>query len=150
MWKAHWFTIAALLSGCTSDDSAAKFAGSWAYEAGSTATVDCGGTPSSVPFDTVVETFVESNGLLVKHDSQGCTGLEFSVSGNVASLSAAGQSCTIPASGSSPSATFAPSEYTFTISADHKTLEQTLTASYTPSGSPSSCTVTAANVLAKQ
>ena len=87
MWKARWFMVAALSSGCTSEDPAANFAGSWAYEAGSTATVVCGGMSSSVPFDTVVETFVESNGLLVKHDSQGCMGLEFMISGNMASHS---------------------------------------------------------------
>ena len=150
MWKARWFTIAALLSGCTSEDAAARFAGSWGYESGSMAAVVCGGMSSSVPFDTVVETFVESGGLLVKHDSQGCTGLEFAVSGNVASLSSAGQSCTIPANGSNPSATFAPSSYSFTISADHATLAQSLTASYTPSGSSSSCTVTAANMLTRK
>src|SRR6185312_3516258 len=97
-----------LLSGCTADGAANSFVGSWDYAPGSTATVDCGGQSSSVPFDTVVETFEESDGLLVKHDSQGCTGLQFAVSGDVASLSEAGQSCTIPAAGSSPSATFAP------------------------------------------
>jgi len=150
MWKTRWFTVAALLSGCTSANPAARFAGSWGYEPGSTATVVCGGGSSSVPFDTVVETFVESGGLLVKHDSQGCTGLEFAVSGAVASLSSAGQSCTIPASGSNPQATFAPSSYSFTISADDATLTESLTASYTPSGSSSSCTVTAANMLTRE
>jgi hypothetical protein len=98
----------------------------------------------------VVETFVESNGLLVKHDSQGCAGLEFSVSGDEARLSAPGQSCTIPASGSNPSATFAPSSYSFTISRDHATLVQSLSATYTPSGAPSGCTVTAANSLTRK
>jgi hypothetical protein len=148
MWNARIVIALALASGCTSDDAEAKFVGSWDYETGSTATVDCGGQSSSVPFDTVVETFAESDGLLVKHDSQGCTGLEFSVSGNVASLSEAGQSCTIPASGSNPSALFAPTQYSFTISADGATLTESLTADYTPSGT-STCTVTAANTLTR-
>ncbi|HEY1559108.1 MAG TPA: hypothetical protein VGF94_30010 [Kofleriaceae bacterium] len=140
--------MAALVAGCTSDDPAAKFVGSWDYAPGSTATVDCGGSSSSVPFDTVVETFTESHGLLVKTDSQGCAGLELDVTGDVASLSSAGQSCTIPAAGSSPSATFAPTTYSFTLGGD-STLTEALTASYTPSGA-SACTVTAANTLTKE
>ena len=151
MWKAHMFVFAALVAGCTSsDDAASRFVGSWAYKAGSTASVDCGGMTSAVPFDTVVETFAEQDGRLVKTDSQGCAGLEFSVSGDVASLSSAGQSCMIPASGNNPAATFAPSSYSFTISSDHDTLTESLTASYTPAGSPSSCTVTAANTLERK
>src|SRR3954453_22650631 len=78
MWKTRWFVIAALVSGCTADEDAeAKFVGSWAYAAGSTARIDCGpGMQFAVPFDTIVETFAEANGLLAKSDSQGCTGLE--------------------------------------------------------------------------
>jgi hypothetical protein len=140
-----WFACTAVLvTACTSnDDAMAKFVGSWAYAPGSTASLDCDGSASSVPFDTVVETFAEADGLLVKHDSQGCAGLEFAVSGDVASLGATGQSCT------TSSAVFAPSMYSFTIAADASTLTEALTASYTPDGAAAACTVTAANTLAK-
>jgi hypothetical protein len=136
-----------MYAGCTSNDPAAQFVGSWHYAAGSIATVTCDGSASTVPFDTVVETFTESNGELTKTDSQGCAGLMFDVSGDVASLSSSGQSCTIPASGSTPSALFAPSIYSFTL--DDSMLTEALTAAYTISGAPA-CTVTAANSLTKQ
>jgi hypothetical protein len=96
----------------------------------------------------VVETFVESGDELVKHDSQGCAGLEFSVDGDVASLDGAGQSCMIPANGSTPAATFAPSAYVFTLGADG-TMTATVTASYTLAGSPA-CMVEGTNTLKAQ
>ena len=149
MWKMHCLAMAVALSACTSQDPAARFVGSWAYAPGSTAAVDCNGSSSSVPFDTVVETFARSGDTLVKTDSQGCAGLEFDVAGDVASLSRGGQSCTIPASGSTPAAAFAPTAYRFTISDDGMTLAEALTASYTPSGGPT-CTVTATNTLTRK
>ena len=145
----RWLPLAAALGACTTDD-AAKFVGSWAYESGSTVQVDCGSGPSSIPFDTIVETFAESGGKLVKADNQGCVGLAFVAHGDVASLAAAGESCTIPASGSTPSAVFAPASYTFTLNESGTALAESLTASYTPDGSPSACAVTATNVLARK
>jgi hypothetical protein len=151
MRTIHHFMLAAALAGCTTNaDTTAKFVGSWKYNAGSTVAVDCGQGPSEVPFDTIVETFAETGGLLAKSDSQGCTGLEFTVASHVASLSAAGQSCVIPANASSPSATFAPSTYTFTLSRDETTLAESLSATYTQAGSPSGCAVTAANTLTRE
>jgi hypothetical protein len=148
MWRINWFVAIATAAACTSD-SAAKFVGSWAYGSASTVAIDCGGQPSSESFATVVETFVEQDGHLVKHDNQGCTGLVFDVSGDVATLSPAGQSCAIPASGSSPAATFLGSSYRFTIDSETTSLTEALNGTYTVSGDPT-CDVTAANTLTRQ
>jgi hypothetical protein len=143
------FFALACLFGCGSDD-AAKFVGRWTWAPGAAAQVTCGAMTFDNPLAGVVETFTESGDTLSKTDSQGCAGLKFTASGSVASLSGAGQSCTIPAAGMSPSATFAPSAYTFAISADGKTLTAAISASYTPSGG-SACAVSAANqTLARQ
>jgi hypothetical protein len=144
------FMLASALTACATTDDGAKFVGSWAYDSGSTVAVDCGQGAMNVPFDTIVETFSEAHGGLTKSDSQGCAGLEFAVRGDVANLRDAGQSCSIPANGSSPAATFAPSAYTFTLSPDGTTLTETLAATYTPDGSPSGCSVTAANTLMRE
>jgi hypothetical protein len=144
VWSSLRWAALATLAGCAGHPADA-FVGSFAYAAGSSAHIDCGGGMAfDVPFDTIVETFTLSGDGLSKADSQGCTGLEFSVEGDVASLSRAGQSCVIPAAGMNPQATFAPSSYVFTRSGD--TLAQTLTASYTPQGG-SACAVTATNTL---
>jgi hypothetical protein len=147
MTSLRWLALAAVVAGCGSGDDAAKFVGAWAYPAGAKVAVNCGGTMFDSPLDTVVETFSESNGVLVKNDSQGCAGLRFSAAGDVASLSSAGQSCAIPASGMSPAATFAPSVYSFTFSGG--ALTAAVTASYTPSGS-SACTVSGSNTLTRK
>jgi len=140
--------LATAMLGCGGDDSA-KFVGAWAYASSAGVAVSCGGTMFTAPLGTVVETFTESGGLLVKNDSQGCTGLTFVANGSVASLRGAGQSCTIPATAMSPSALFAPSEYTFTLSPDGGSLTAAVTASYTPSGS-SACTVSGSNTLTRK
>jgi hypothetical protein len=151
MWRLNaTCVLLAATAACTSDsDAAAKFVGSWAYGSASTVAIDCGGTPSSESFATVVETFVEQDGHLVKHDNQGCTGLVFDVSADVATLSPAGQSCAIPASGTSPAATFLGSSYAFTLDADTMSLAEALIGTYTVSGDPT-CDVTATNTLTRQ
>jgi hypothetical protein len=146
----YGFAFAAALSGCTSADDASEFVGSWSYAAGSKTAVDCGQGPFDFPLDGVVETFAESGGVLTKEDSQGCAGLTFTVSGDVASLASSDQSCTIPSAGSNPSAVFAPSAYTFTLSSDGATLTASTTATYTPMGAPSGCAVTGTNALERE
>jgi hypothetical protein len=130
-------------------DDAAKFVGSWAYASGAKADVTCGTMMFPVALDMVVETFAGGAGKLVKDDSQGCKGLEFAAAGDVATLSPAMQSCAIPAAGMNPAATFAPTSYTFTISADGKTLTAKVAASYTPMGQ-SACSVSGTNTLTKK
>ena len=147
MKNLRWLVLAGVVSGCGNQDDAAKFVGAWAYSAGAKVAVNCGGTLFDAPLDTVVETFSESGSLLIKNDSQGCAGLRFVAAGDAASLSGAMQSCTIPANGMTPSATFAPSAYTFTLSGDR--LTATVTASYTPSGS-SACSVNGSNTLTRK
>ena len=148
MSKFRTILLAAALSACTSEDDAAKFVGSWTYDQGAAAHVDCGsGGSFDVPLDTVVETFAESGGKLVKTDSQGCTGLTFTAHAALASLAASGQSCTIPASGQNPSATFAPSAYTFAFA--NEKLTATVTATYTPQGAAAGCAVTGTNTLSR-
>ncbi len=141
-------TAGSVTSGGGTDD-AAKFVGAWAYAAGAKADVTCGTMMFPAAFDTVVETFAESGGMLVKTDSQGCAGLKFAAAGQVATLSSAMQSCTIPANGTSPAATFAPASYTFTMSGDHQTLTAKVAASYTPMGQ-AACSVAGTNTLTKK
>jgi hypothetical protein len=139
---------AASLAGCASND-AEKFVGSWGYVVPAKAVVNCGlGGIFDFSLDNTVETFVASGDTLVKNDNGGCLGLKFTVKGNVAAIEA-GQSCTIPASGMTPAATFAPTTYTFTIAGDETKMTQAVTAKYTPQGG-SACDVTGANALAKQ
>jgi hypothetical protein len=149
MNKPQWFALAVTFAGCTSTDANAKFVGSWAYGSSSTVALDCGGQSSSASFAGKVETFAEDDGHLVKHDNQGCMGLVFDVSGDVATLTPAGQSCNIPANGSSPSAVFLGSNYSFTIDVASTSLTEALTGTYTVSGDPT-CSVTASNTLTKQ
>ncbi len=156
-----WMAVAAIGCGSNSSggtagatsggapDDAAKFVGSWAYASGAKADVTCGTMTFPSPLDSVVETFAESGGKLVKTDSQGCAGLEFSPAGAVATLSSAMQSCMIPANGSNPAATFAPTSYTFTMSADGKSLTAKVAASYTQMGQPA-CSVVGSNTLTKK
>jgi hypothetical protein len=147
-----WWMMTVALMGCGSSaptDEAAKFVGSWAYASGAKVEVTCGPMTFPVALDTVVETFVESGGMLVKTDSQGCAGLEFTASGEVATLGAGMQSCMIPASGMNPAATFSPTSYAFTMSADEKTLSAKVAASYTPMGQ-SACSVAGTNTLTRK
>lgn len=143
--KAHLVMLTLLaIGGCGGSNDAAKFVGTWVYPSTATASLTCGTSTMPVSLSGNTESFVESDGGLVKTDAQGCTGLEFSVSGDVASLDGAGQSCT------EGTASFAPSAYTFTLGADDATVTAAVgSATYTAPGM-SACTVTASNVLTKQ
>ena len=138
-----WAVVVAL-AGCGGSDDAAKFVGTWAYSSTASASLTCGTTTMPVSLAGNTETFVESDGGLVKSDANGCTGLRFSVTGEVASLEGTGQSCM------EGTASFAPSAYTFTLSSDGRSVTQAIgAATFTSPGMPA-CTATASNVLTKQ
>ena len=82
---------------------AEEFVGTWAFSAGAFQ-LDCGGQQMTAPIEqTVLEMFELGTGAdLSKSSTNGCVEMTFDVSGHVASLSPAPQSCAIPGMGRPP------------------------------------------------
>lgn len=131
-------------AGCA-DDPAEDFLGSWTYQSGEFR-IDCGGQVMQLPLDTsLVETIdLGAAADLSKSDSIGCLGITFDISGRVASLSPAPQSCEVPGMGTSTA-----DHYTLTLSSDGQTLTAASSGTFLAPGAPGACTFTGGGTLVR-
>jgi hypothetical protein len=136
---------AAAAAGCA-DEPAEEFLGTWAFSAGAFQ-LDCGGQPMILPIEeTVTETFELGTGTdLSKSSNNGCAEMTFDVSGRVARLSPAPQTCTIPGMGMSTADSF-----TITISSDGEAMTFASTGTFLATGAPAACAYTLDGTLARR